>query len=90
MNDLMRPALYNAKHQIVPLRKINRSINGNAVVIAKEFLGEYFMYKVSINGENLRVRTNINNLLNIGDKCILTTNKDSLVYLYPGGHKIYI
>jgi len=34
MNDLMRPALYNAKHQIVPLRKINRSINGNI-----EFVG---------------------------------------------------
>jgi len=69
---------------------INRSSNGNAVVISKEFLGEYFIYKVSINGENLRVRTNINKLLNIGDKCTLTTNKNSLVYLYPGAHKIYI
>ena len=69
---------------------INRSRNGNAVVISKEFLGEYFMYKVSINGQSLRVRTNINNLLNIGDKCILTTNKDSFVYLYPGAYKIYI
>ena len=69
---------------------INRSRNGNAVVISKEFLGEYFMYKVSINGESLRVRTNINNLLNIGDKCTLTTNKDSFVYLYPGAYKIYI
>ena len=69
---------------------INKSINGNAVVISKEFLGEYFIYKVSINGENLRVRTNLNNLLNIGDKCTLTKNKDNHVYLYPGGHKIYI
>ena len=69
---------------------INRSMNGNAVVISKEFLGEYFMYKVSINGQSLRVRTNINNLLNIGDKCTLTTNKDSFVYLYPGAYKIYI
>ena len=24
MNDLMRPALYNAKHQIVPLKKTNK------------------------------------------------------------------
>ena len=69
---------------------INKSINGNAVVISKEFLGEYFIYKVSINGENLRVRTNLNNLLNIGDKCTLTKNKDNHVYLYPGGQKIYI
>ena len=69
---------------------INRSRNGNAVVISKEFLGEYFMYKVSINGQSLRVRTNINNILNIGDKCTLTTNKDSFFYLYPGAYKIYI
>ncbi len=69
---------------------INRSRNGNAVVISKEFLGEYFMYKVSINGENLRVRTNINNLLNIGDKCTLNINKDSFFYLYPGAYKVYI
>ena len=24
MNDLMRPALYNAKHKIMPLKKINK------------------------------------------------------------------
>ena len=34
MNDLMRPALYDAKHQIVPLRKINKRIEKNI-----EFVG---------------------------------------------------
>ena len=34
MNDLMRPALYDAKHQIVPLKKTNKRIGGNI-----EFVG---------------------------------------------------
>ena len=34
MNDLMRPALYGAKHQIVPLKKSNKKITGNI-----EFVG---------------------------------------------------
>lgn len=29
MNNLMRPALYNANHQIVPLKKSNKSFKGN-------------------------------------------------------------
>ena len=34
MNDLMRPALYNAQHQIIPLRKKNKRMRGNI-----EFVG---------------------------------------------------
>jgi len=34
MNDLMRPALYDAKHQIIPLKKANKSVRGNI-----EFVG---------------------------------------------------
>ena len=34
MNDLMRPALYDAKHQIIPLKKTNKKIFGNI-----EFVG---------------------------------------------------
>ena len=34
MNNLMRPALYNAQHQIIPLKKVNRLIKGNI-----EFVG---------------------------------------------------
>ena len=34
MNDLMRPALYDAKHQIIPLKKTNKKITGNI-----EFVG---------------------------------------------------
>ena len=51
---------------------IKRSESGNAIVISKEFLGEFLIYKVSINEEILRVRTNINNQLNNGDKCSLS------------------
>ena len=34
MNDLMRPALYDAKHQIIPVKKTNKKIAGNI-----EFVG---------------------------------------------------
>jgi len=69
---------------------IKRSESGNANVISKEFLGEYLIYKVSINDNILRVRTNINNLLNNGDKCSLSINKNSYYFLYPGAHKVFL
>ena len=34
MNDLMRPALYDSQHQVIPLKKTNKSIKGNI-----EFVG---------------------------------------------------
>ena len=67
-----------------------RSESGDAIVISKEFLGEFLIYKVSINGNILRVRTDINYLLNNGDKCSLSINKNSYYFLYPGAHKVYI
>jgi len=33
MNDLMRPALYNAKHQIIPLKKTNKRFSGNIEIV---------------------------------------------------------
>ena len=69
---------------------LKRSESGNAIVISKEFLGEFYIYKVSINEDILRVRTDINNLLNNGDKCSLSINKNSYYFLYPGAHKVYI
>jgi len=69
---------------------IKRSESGNAIVMSKEFLGEFLIYKVTINGNILRVRTDINNLLNNGDKCSLSINKNSYYFLYPGAHKVYI
>jgi iron(III) transport system ATP-binding protein len=69
---------------------IKRSESGTANVISREFLGEFLIYKVTINGNILRVRTDINNLLNNGDKCSLSINKNSYYFLYPGAHKVYI
>ena len=69
---------------------IKRSKSNNAIVISKEFLGDFLMYKISINGEILRVRTNINNQLNNGEKCYLSIKKNSYYFLYPGAHKVYI
>ena len=69
---------------------IKRSETGNAIVISKEFLGEYFIYKVSINDNILRIRTDINNHLNNGDKCFVSINNNGYYFLYPGGKKVYI
>ena len=69
---------------------IEKSNEGNAIVISKEFLGEYFMYKVSIKGEKLRVRTNIKNVLNIGDRCLIGIKKNSFYFLFPGADKIFV
>ena len=69
---------------------IKKSKSGDSTVISKEFLGEFLIYKVSINEEILRVRTNINNQLNNGEKCSLSINKDSYYFLYPGAQKVYI
>jgi len=68
---------------------IKKSKSGNGKIISKEFLGEFFIYKVSINEVILRVRTNINNHLNNGDKCSLSIKKNSYYFLYPGAQKIY-
>ena len=64
------------------------SKNGNGIIYSKEFLGEFLMYKIIINGETLRVRTNINILLNVGDKCSLSLKKNSYCFLYPGAQKV--
>ena len=69
---------------------INAATNGNAVIVSREFLGDYFVYKVSINGETLRVKTDINNLLNINEKCSIRIKLNSYYFLYPGAHKIHI
>ena len=69
---------------------IKKSKSGDAKVLSKEFLGEFLIYKVSIKDSILRVRTNINNLLNNGDKCFLSINKNSHYFLYPGAHKVYL
>ena len=69
---------------------IERSNEGDAIILSKEFLGEYFIYKIYLKGETLRVRSNINESFNIGDKCFLRIAKDSFFFVYPGGYKIFI
>ncbi|MDC3029303.1 ABC transporter ATP-binding protein, partial [Prochlorococcus sp. AH-716-P20] len=68
---------------------IKSSEDGDAKIVSKEFMGEYFIYKLSLKKEILRVRTNIKYNLNIGDNCFLSINKDCFCFLYPGAHKIF-
>jgi len=69
---------------------IKLSVDGNAKIVAKEFLGEYFIYKISLKGETLRVRTNTNYNFNVGDYCFLSIDKDSFCFVYPGAHKVFL
>ena len=69
---------------------IKRSVDGDAKIVSKEFMGEYFIYKLSLKKETLRVRTNINDDLNVGDNCLLSIHKDCFCFLYPGAHKIFV
>ena len=82
LGEINSTGLSNNKHikkmSISPkFISIKKSKSGDAKVISKEFLGEFLIYKVSINDNILRVRTNINNLLNNGDKCSLSITKNS-------------
>jgi len=69
---------------------IQKSNDGEAIIVSKEFMGDYFIYKISLKGETFRVRTNINKSFNIGDNCFLSIAKDSFIFLYPGAYKISI
>ena len=92
LGSINRSGLDNIKSMSISPKfiSIKKSDSGNATVISKEFLGEFFVYKVTINDDILRVKTNINNLLNNGDKCFLSINKNSYYFLYPGAKKVYI
>ena len=69
---------------------IEKSKYGVSKIVSKEFFGEYFIYKISLYEETLRVRTNINNTFNIGDNCFLRIAKEAFYFVYPGAHKIFI
>lgn len=69
---------------------IKSSVDGDAKIVSKEFMGEYFIYKLSLKKETLRVKTNINDDLIVGDNCFLSIDKDCFCFLYPGAHKIFI
>ena len=65
---------------------IKKSINGNAKVVAKEFLGDFFIYKVLIGEDELRVRASLDNKFSIGEKCNVCPIKKSEFFIYPGSY----
>tara|TARA_Y100001933_G_scaffold185084_1_gene183900 strand:- start:33 stop:512 length:480 start_codon:yes stop_codon:yes gene_type:complete len=66
---------------------LKKSNNGKGTVIAKEYLGEYFIYKVLIDDVPIRVRSCLANNIDIGDKCKLNLIKNMEYFLFPGGFK---
>ena len=66
---------------------IKKSSKGKGTVIAKEYLGEYFIYKVLVEDIYIRVRTHLDNNIKVGDKCNLNLIKNMQYFLFPGGIK---
>ena len=66
---------------------IKRFNDGNATIASKEYLGEYYIYKVAIEGTFIRVRSDLNNNFEIGEKCILELSKKKEYFVFPGGFK---
>ena len=64
---------------------IEKSSKGEGTVIAKEYLGEYFIYKVLVKDIYIRVRTHLDNNIKIGEKCKLNLIKNMQYFLFPGG-----
>ncbi len=64
-----------------------KSNEGLGVVISKEFQGEFFICKISIKGVNVRVKVELNNDIDLGDKCDISLKKNHSYYLFPGGLK---
>ena len=63
MNDFMRPALYNAKHEIIPVIKSKKRINGNVEFVGPicESSDTFLKYKnfTSVNEGSLVAITNV-------------------------------
>ena len=63
MNDFMRPALYNAKHNIIPVLKLKKRINGNVEFVGPicESTDSFIKYKnySFLNENNFVAITNV-------------------------------
>ena len=66
---------------------IEKSVNGKGTVIAKEYLGEFFIYKVLVEHTHIRVRTKLTNNMEIGEKCTVNLIKNMQYFVFPGGFK---
>ena len=64
---------------------IEKSSEGKGIVISKEYLGEYFIYKVLVEDIHIRVRTHLENNIKIGEKCNLNFIENMQYFLFPGG-----
>ena len=66
---------------------IEISPEGEGIIVSKEYLGEYFIYKVLIKDTYVRVRTQLTHNIEIGKKCNLNLIKNMEYFLFPGGFK---
>ncbi len=69
---------------------IKKSAKGVATVLSREYLGEYYIYKVLIKNTTVRVRSGISNNIYVGEKCNLNLIKGKEFFLFPLGLKSLI
>ena len=83
------PENLDIKYLSIPPKSISleKSLNGKGTVTAKEYLGEYFIYKVLVEDISVRVRSELTNSIEIGEKCNLNLIKNMEYFLFPGGYK---
>ena len=67
--------------------EIIKSNKGNGVIVSKEYLGEFFIYRILIQGEEIRVKEDLLVNYNVGEKCDIGFKQDCSYYLFPGGFK---
>jgi len=67
--------------------ELESSNKGKGYVCSKEFLGEFYIYKISLGTEEVRVRTTLNKDLKIGQRCNVFPKMNSDFFIYPGGYK---
>ncbi len=73
----------------IPTKSIRliKSKSGKSIVLSKEFLGEFYIYKIAVGNDQIRVRTEISNNFNIGERCSIELVKNSDFFIFPGGYK---
>ncbi len=81
LNDLKYPTELLVNEQSLTLK---HDANGQALVQAREFLGNYWVLKVTLGNYILRVRQPLDNSFSIGDRCLIGFIPGENGILFPG------
>ena len=63
---------------------IEEDNQGQAIILGREFLGGYWLFKVQIENLILRIRHPLESAFQAGDRCTVTFRSGSQGILFPG------